>query len=306
MPRNGAGVYSLPAGNPVVPNTTIATAWANPTLADISQALTDSLDRNGLGGMLVSFRIADGTIAAPGLAFTNELGLGIWRSGAGTMQYVSGGVNMLTVSATAVISPVRLDHRGYDTYKLTGSKNWKIQNVAGNMVITPSATADAEDWDAAKATSFLSSGNITVSGTLSVGTLSVTTLTVTGVAGVGSLASTGAVSGTNLTASGSVTAKQHTQTQNVGNITGAYNLDYSVAQSHVLTLTGPAVITPTNVPVGSIVRCVLIATNLGVTWAASVKWAGGTTPDLAGGTLNRAVCVFEWDGTYFLGNAGAY
>ena len=306
MPRNASGVYTLPSGNPVVPNTTIATSWANPTLADMAQALTDSLDRNGLGGMLVSFRIADGTINAPGLAFTNELGLGIWRSGSGAMQHVSGGVNMLTVNATAVISPVKFEHRGYDTYMLTGSKSWKFQNVAGDFVFTPSASVNAEDWDAAKAITFKSTGAVDIAGVLTIGSLTVATLTVSGAASVGSLASAGAVSGTNLTATGSITAKQHTQTPVVGNITGATNVDYGVAQSHVLTLTGPAVITPINVPVGSIIRMVLIATNLGVTWAASVKWAGGTTPDLASGTLKRAICVFEWDGTYFLGTAGAY
>ena len=306
MPRNGAGVYTLPAGNPVVPATTIATAWANPTLSDIAQALTDSLDRNGLGGMLVSFRIADGTISAPGLAFTNELGLGIWRSGAGAMQYVSGGANLFTVGPVGCISPVKFEHRGYDTYMLTGSKNWKVQNVAGDFVFTPSASVNAEDWDAAKAITFKSTGAVDIAGVLTIGSLTVATLTVSGAASVGSLASAGAVSGTNLTATGSITAKQHTQTQNVGNITGTVNVDYAVAQSHVLTLTGPAVITPTNVPVGSILRMVLISTNLGVTWAASVKWAGGTTPDLASGTLKRAICVFEWDGTYFLGTAGAY
>ena len=306
MPRNGAGVYSLPPSNPVVPNTTIATTWANPTLSDIAQALTDSLDRNGLGGMLASFRISDGTINAPGLAFTNELGLGLWRSGAGAMQFASGGANLFTVGPIGAISPVKLEHRGYDTYMLTGSKNWKVDNQTGNLVLTPSATVNAEDWDVAKRTVFASDGSVTINGVLNIGSLVVTTLTVSGAASVGSLASTGAVSGTNLTASGSVTAKQHTQTPNIGNITGAYNLDYSVGQSQVLTLTGPATITPTNVPVGSIIRAVLVATNLGVTWAASVKWAGGTTPNLAAGTLKRAIVVLENDGTNLLGSSSVY
>jgi parallel beta-helix repeat protein len=52
MPRNGSGVYSLPAGNPVVSGTIIETAWANPTMSDIAQALTDSLPRNGAAPMV--------------------------------------------------------------------------------------------------------------------------------------------------------------------------------------------------------------------------------------------------------------
>lgn len=48
MPRNGSGVYNLPSGiNPVVPNTTITSEWANNTLTDIAAALSQSLARDG-------------------------------------------------------------------------------------------------------------------------------------------------------------------------------------------------------------------------------------------------------------------
>jgi hypothetical protein len=48
MPRDGAGNYGLPSGNPVVTNTIISSGgWANPTLSDIATALTQSLSRDG-------------------------------------------------------------------------------------------------------------------------------------------------------------------------------------------------------------------------------------------------------------------
>lgn len=47
MSRNGSGTYSLPAGNPVVTNTTISSTWANTTLSDIANALTGSLAADG-------------------------------------------------------------------------------------------------------------------------------------------------------------------------------------------------------------------------------------------------------------------
>jgi len=47
MSRNGSGTYTLPAGNPVVTGTTIASTWANNTLTDIASALTDSLAADG-------------------------------------------------------------------------------------------------------------------------------------------------------------------------------------------------------------------------------------------------------------------
>ena len=47
MSRNGSGVYSLPAGNPVVTGTTIASSWANTTMTDLAAALTDSVAADG-------------------------------------------------------------------------------------------------------------------------------------------------------------------------------------------------------------------------------------------------------------------
>ena len=47
MSRNGSGTYSLPAGNPVVTNTTIASTWANTTMNDLAAALTDSVAADG-------------------------------------------------------------------------------------------------------------------------------------------------------------------------------------------------------------------------------------------------------------------
>ena len=43
MSRNGSGTYTLPAGNPVVTGTTISSTWANNTLSDIQNALTQSI-----------------------------------------------------------------------------------------------------------------------------------------------------------------------------------------------------------------------------------------------------------------------
>lgn len=53
MPKDSAGVYTLPvsAVNPAVGNTIIDTAAFNAQNADIASAITDSLDRQGRGGM---------------------------------------------------------------------------------------------------------------------------------------------------------------------------------------------------------------------------------------------------------------
>jgi hypothetical protein len=47
MSRNGSGTYSLPAGNPVVTGTTITSSWANSTMQNIADALTQSVASDG-------------------------------------------------------------------------------------------------------------------------------------------------------------------------------------------------------------------------------------------------------------------
>ena len=86
MPRDASGNYTLPAGNPVVTGTTIESTWANPTMNDIAAALTDSLSRNGEGGMLAPFLFADGTESNPSMTFNTEPTTGIYHPGNGDMR----------------------------------------------------------------------------------------------------------------------------------------------------------------------------------------------------------------------------
>lgn len=92
MPRDSNGNYTLAPGNPVVSGTTIESNWANVTLADIRQALTDSLDRYGRGGMQAAFRFADGTEAGPGISWTAEISTGFYRAGSADMRVSIAGV----------------------------------------------------------------------------------------------------------------------------------------------------------------------------------------------------------------------
>lgn len=86
MSRNGTGTYSLPAGNPVVTNTTISSTWANTTLSDIASALTGSVASDGqtpmTGALDMNTRkvvnLANGTVSTDAInlgqlntAFTN-------------------------------------------------------------------------------------------------------------------------------------------------------------------------------------------------------------------------------------------
>ena len=90
MPRDGAGNYTLAAGNPVAGGTIISVTWANPTMDDIKTALTDSLSRTGLGGMLVPFLNADGTVLQPRISFSLEPNSGLYRAGTSDVRMTIG------------------------------------------------------------------------------------------------------------------------------------------------------------------------------------------------------------------------
>lgn len=103
MPRNGSGVYTLPAGNPVVPGTTIDAAWANSTLEDLGNEVTNSLSRTGAGGMQGPLRLTNGSVTAPSLAFTSETNSGLYRSGAASVWMAILGANVAQFSSTGLV-----------------------------------------------------------------------------------------------------------------------------------------------------------------------------------------------------------
>ena len=104
MPRDPGGSYTFPlgSGNPVVPETTIQTTWANPTLNDLATAMTDSLSRSGQGGMTFSLRGPDGSAAVPTFSFTNETNTGRYRSGNGIVVESVQGNNVVRYLATGL------------------------------------------------------------------------------------------------------------------------------------------------------------------------------------------------------------
>lgn len=98
MPRQANGQYILPTGNPVVPDTLITSAWANPTMSDIGNALSDSLSRSGLGGMNAPLGIVSGSVSQPAIAFLTEAGTGIYRAGFGSFDVGVLGIGILSVN----------------------------------------------------------------------------------------------------------------------------------------------------------------------------------------------------------------
>ena len=68
MPRDSNGIYTLPVGNPVVSGTVIESVWANTTMTDIAQALTNSMSRDGSAPMTGTLQVASGNLSFGGTA----------------------------------------------------------------------------------------------------------------------------------------------------------------------------------------------------------------------------------------------
>src|SRR5512139_1873283 len=104
MPRNSTGNYTLPLP-PVVSGELIEAAWANTTLDDIGQALTESLDRYGRGGMLAPFLFTDGTVSNPGAAWANAPGTGFYRDST-HLGFTWNGAEIFSYNANGIVGKV--------------------------------------------------------------------------------------------------------------------------------------------------------------------------------------------------------
>lgn len=121
MPRDPSGNVTSPLP-PVAPNDLIESSWANTMFADANAVMSDSLSRSGKGGMTAAFKIFDGTITAPGLAFTAEANSGLYRAIGG--------------------SDLRMSVVGNDIMRWTSANGAQIWTGAQFEDLIPEAPAD--------------------------------------------------------------------------------------------------------------------------------------------------------------------
>lgn len=136
MPRNSSGVYSLPAGNPVVTNTLITTTWANATLPDIATELTSSLDRNGRGGMLAPLKVLDGAVGAPSFTFNSEPTTGFWRNAAGDVRFSLLGSLLLKMTANGIAVTTATPAAATPDYSFTAGNGFYLSGTDEISVAT--------------------------------------------------------------------------------------------------------------------------------------------------------------------------
>jgi hypothetical protein len=166
MPRNAAGLYTLPLP-PVIPNTVIESDWANTTVDDLASAISDSLSRTGQGGMTAPFRLIDGTVGTPSLAFIAEPSSGLYRQSSGVVAMTIQGSNKQTwntngttvigtttlqgdvsitgiLTATGVVGPLTLTSLSVvGDLIVAGVSTLGVVNTTGKVTVPASTTASA-------------------------------------------------------------------------------------------------------------------------------------------------------------------
>ena len=152
MSRNGSGTYSLPAGNPVVTGTTIASTWANNTMNDLASAMTDSVAADGQTAMTGNLNlnsnkivnVADPTLAQD--AATKNYSDTTYLAKASNLSDVANattartnisaaksGANSDITSLTGLTTPLSQAQGGTGT--TTGYYGFKNRIINGAMVI---------------------------------------------------------------------------------------------------------------------------------------------------------------------------
>lgn len=151
MPRSVTGVYTLPLP-PVVPGELILAEWANPTLDDIGDTLTDSLDRYARGGMLAPLRVPAGSAVAPTLSFSSENTTGFFLRDAGELGVSILGVEVgffredgLTLEDLLVTGNAQIDGNLNVDGQLTVASIWMDAVAFGNDPTFPTGTFSRDD-----------------------------------------------------------------------------------------------------------------------------------------------------------------
>jgi len=152
MPRDLNGNYTLPAGNPVVTGTVITSTWANGTMTDVGDELTDSLSRSGKGGFTAPVGIVDKSGSVPGLNFVSEPTSGFKREASEDIrmqvtttdvwQGIKTGVKVLTPNGGGVLKHPVVEESGQKVLRGVGGTTviWFYSNT-----VPPGYTIEAPD-----------------------------------------------------------------------------------------------------------------------------------------------------------------
>ena len=278
MPRDSGGAYTLPAGNPVAADTLIDAAWANSTLSDLGNEMSNTLHKDGRVSMTgplvlstrgtpldtdaaswenVLTRIRENFVSITGRA---------WRKQTKTANYTA----------------VAADNMSWLNFTSSATLNLPAAATAGNgfvlVVRAGSGVTITVDPDGAE--------TIDGGATASVGALDWMLIFCDGTAWVSLL--TQQFGSTALNDPTLLRPLMGSPRENIstGSASGAQALDVANQSYFAYTLTGNVTFSFSNVPATGTAISVtveLLQDGTGsrtVTWPASVKWPGGVAPTL--------------------------
>jgi len=272
MPRNASGTYTLPAGNPVVSGTLIDSGWANTTLNDIGNEMTDSLSRSGEGGMLAPFRITDGLQATPGFAFSNEPSTGFYRAGTNEMWSVVGGTQITQFTATGMTGRFAAGAVSTPSFTAYNDLNTGIYFPATDEIALTTAGVQRLSINSTGTVSV--PGNVAITGTFSVtGALTANTFASSGATLTGGSINNMAI-GATTASSGEFTTLTTSSTSTLNDLTASTALALNASK---------AIVSVTNTGTGNNVLADS-PTFSGTVSGAAATLSGNLT--LSGGTAN--------------------
>ena len=132
MPRNGSGVYGPPPGTAAVPNTTVESADYNAVVADMAQALTDSINVDGTAPFQANQSMGNNklTSMAAGTAAADSVNLGQVQSAVIAHAATVGGT---ADAITLTFSPVFAAYTAKMRFRFTASGANTITNPTVNI-----------------------------------------------------------------------------------------------------------------------------------------------------------------------------
>lgn len=271
MPRDSGGTYTPPAGNPVAEDTLIDAAWANNTVNDIGNELTNTLHKDGrvsmTGPLTVSTRVTplDDDAASWG-QIRERVEENFPNLGDSKAFRVVNKSDNYTVTLTDYLSVVN--------FTVTG-KTCGLPAAAtaggGFMVIVTCASNVTTTLDP--------DGTETINGdtTINVGSRGRMLLVCNGSAWIGFLIQD--YQAFNLVTPALTRPTMASPRENIssGSASGAQALDLSNQSYFAYTLTGNVTFSFSNIPSSGVAICATLELKQDATGSRTVTWPSGTT-----------------------------
>jgi len=156
--RDASGNFSLSGYNPTAA-TTIEVSWATGWLADVGTEITDSLSRDGNGGMRAALECYAGTKALPGMSFGDEPSSGLYRASAGNIRFSLLNTDLVTYTAASVAVTGALSA----STTVTGTTS-VIAGAGGDMTLTAGSIVSASGAITFGNENLSTTGTLTASG----------------------------------------------------------------------------------------------------------------------------------------------